>query len=684
MVELFCPTRHTDSNNEKGCRIVSDKVVLKTVTKQTLQSKLIVLLVLFAFLSAALVGGVSTYMNVTQKKDNIAESNRELTGQAASEIERFMSDAKGLTEALAATPTARSMDAAQIKEMIVAAQQKNPYMELIYVMDASGMQIARTSGSLANRADRPYFKDAMAGKLHFSDAYISSFTKAPTVTISTAIRDAAGKPIGVFAADISLKSLWSMAEAVKVGQGGYLDIVDNRGKLLAHPDKDKVQQNESVADRSYIAAVLQGQSGSQESASTRGEQAMISYSPAKSIGWGVVAYLPSSEVSSQIWTIVLTMAGLLLLVAVCAGATAVYSAKGLAQPLLVLDEAAERMADGDLSRSFEVDGVEEIMHLGDSITRMQQNLHGMIKQVASSSEHLAASSEELTASADQSAQASQQVAQSITDVAHGTDDQLKAVQQAAHGVEAMSSRIQEVAANLGQMAHSSTETAQAARGGEKAVQTAVKQMQLIESSVSQSAEVVARLGERSQEIGQIVDTISGIAGQTNLLALNAAIEAARAGEQGRGFAVVADEVRKLAEQSQEAAKRIAELISEIQGDTQSAVVAMQDGTREVERGTAVVDDAGHTFTQIVGLIDSMYQQVQHVSQAAQEIGAHSQDVVQSVQRIESISRETAGHTQTVSAATEEQSASMEEIATSSQALAKMAEEMQQTVGRFRL
>ena len=103
---------------------MSDKVVLKTVTKQTLQSKLIVLLVLFAFLSAALVGGVSTYMNVTQKKDNIAESNRELTGQAASEIERFMSDAKGLTEALAATPTARSMDAAQIKEMIVAAQQK--------------------------------------------------------------------------------------------------------------------------------------------------------------------------------------------------------------------------------------------------------------------------------------------------------------------------------------------------------------------------------------------------------------------------------------------------------------------------------------------------------------------------------------------------------------------------------
>ena len=651
---------------------------------QTLQSKLILLLVLFAFLSAALVGGVSTYMNVTQKKDSIAEGNRELTGQAASEIERFMSDAKGLTEALAATPTARSMDVAQLKEMIVAAQQKNPYMELIYVMDANGMQIARTSGTLANRGDRPYFKDAMAGKLHFSDAYISSFTKAPTVTISTAIRDTAGKTIGVFAVDVSLKSLWAMAEAVKVGQGGYLDIVDNKGKLLAHPDKDKVQKNESVSDKSYIASVMQGQNGSQEGVSTRGEEAMISYSPVKTIGWGVVAYYPASEVSSQVWTIILTMACLILLAAAGAGATAVYAARSLALPLQVLAEAAERMAAGDLSRRFEVEGVAEIAHLGNSITRMQQNLHDMIKHVAGSSEHLAASSEELTASADQSAQASQQVAQSITDVAHGTDDQLRAVHQAAHGVEAMSSRIQEMASNLGQMATSSTETAQAARGGEKAVQTAVKQMQLIESSVSQSAQVVARLGERSQEIGQIVDTISGIAGQTNLLALNAAIEAARAGEQGRGFAVVADEVRKLAEQSQEAAKRIAELIGEIQGDTQSAVVAMQDGTREVERGTAVVDDAGYTFTQIVGLIDSMYQQVQHVSDTAQEIGTHSQDVVQSVQRIENISRDTVGHTQTVSAATEEQSASMEEIATSSQALAKMAEEMQQTVGRFQL
>ena len=140
----------------------------------------------------------------------------------------------------------------------------------------------------------------------------------------------------------------------------------------------------------------------------------------------------------------------------------------------------------------------------------------------------------------------------------------------------MSAGIQQVAVNANAVSGMADKTTNAASQGDKAVDAAINQMKNIERSVSSSAQVVAKLGERSKEIGQIVDAISGIAGQTNLLALNAAIEAARAGEQGRGFAVVAEEVRKLAEQSQEAAKQIANLISEIQTETDSAVVAMDD------------------------------------------------------------------------------------------------------------
>lgn len=150
------------------------------------------------------------------------------------------------------------------------------------------------------------------------------------------------------------------------------------------------------------------------------------------------------------------------------------------------------------------------------------------------------------------------------------------------------------------------------------------------------------MGERSKEIGQIVDTISGIAGQTNLLALNAAIEAARAGEQGRGFAVVAEEVRKLAEQSQEAAKKIAELIGEIQGDTDKAVIAMNEGTREVKTGAEVVNVAGAAFREIAEMVTQVSGQVKEISAALQQMASGSRQVASSVKKIDELSRASVG------------------------------------------
>jgi len=196
--------------------------------------------------------------------------------------------------------------------------------------------------------------------------------------------------------------------------------------------------------------------------------------------------------------------------------------------------------------------------------------------------------------------------------------------------------------------------------------------------------VVAKLGERAKEIGQIVDTIAGIAGQTNLLALNAAIEAARAGEQGRGFAVVAEEVRKLAEQSQEAAGKIAELIGEIQGDTDKAVVAMNDGTREVKTGAEVVNAAGAAFREIVTLVSQVSVSVKEISAAVQEMAGGSQQIVGAVKKIDTLSKSSAAEAQSVSAAAEEQLASMEEIASSSQALAQLAQDLQAAVAKFRI
>jgi methyl-accepting chemotaxis protein len=248
----------------------------------------------------------------------------------------------------------------------------------------------------------------------------------------------------------------------------------------------------------------------------------------------------------------------------------------------------------------------------------------------------------------------------------------------------MSAGIQQIAANTNQVAAQSAQAANKAKEGDKAVVKAVTQMVQVENTVNTSAQVVAKLGERSKEIGQIVDTISGIAGQTNLLALNAAIEAARAGEQGRGFAVVAEEVRKLAEQSQEAARKIAELIGEIQGDTDKAVLAMNEGTREVKNGNEVVNAAGTAFKEIAELVTQVSGQVREISAAIQQMASGSQQIVGAVKKIDLLSKKSADEAQSVSAATEEQLASMEEIAASSQALVIMAKELTKAVGEFKV
>ncbi|MBP2631751.1 MAG: hypothetical protein H6Q70_2379 [Firmicutes bacterium] len=366
-------------------------------------------------------------------------------------------------------------------------------------------------------------------------------------------------------------------------------------------------------------------------------------------------------------------------------AVTIFFTRRMLKPIQSLLVKFREVAGGNLGVSpLAIESRDEIGKLAVAFNRMLESLRGLISHVANSAEQVAASSEQLTASAEQSALAAIQVAESITEVASGSEKQVKSVQGATEIVEHISNGIGQIATNSKEVARTSDKTANAAEEGGKLVAQAIQQIGNIEKTVTNSASVVMKLGERSKEIGQIIDTISGIAGQTNLLALNAAIEAARAGEQGRGFAVVAEEVRKLAEQSESAAKQIALLIGEIQGDTDKAVIAMDEGTREVKVGTEVVNTAGRSFNEIITLVGQVSSQVGKISSAIQEMANGSQQIVSSMQEIDSISKVAADHTQTVSAATEEQSASMEEIAASSNALSKMAEELQKAVQQFKM
>ena len=653
--------------------------------KNTLQMRLVVLLSIFSFFSAAVIGSISTYMSASSAVENAFSSNQVITKQVASAVEKFIENDKTLLETMASSSTAYRMEPAAFKEMLLAAKKNNPEFETIYVMDAIGMQITKTTNSaLNNKKDKDYFQNAIAGKTYITSSYISQLTNAPTITLSTPIKDSTGKIVGVLAGDVSLQAIGDLAKSISIGKNGYIDVIDQKGVLLAHADADKVKSQESIASAGYVQALLRGEEGSQEGNSSVGENSLITYSPIASYHWGIISYLPKSEVNGMIYHGIFLMGLFLIFVLLIAMGAAAFTAKGIARPLLVLVKGADDIATGNLRDAIQANGVDEVNRLAGSLERMRLDLRKIVQEIMSSSDQVSAASEELTATTEQSTKAITVLADTITDLAAGAETQMGSIAEASVVVENISREIGQVTANTNEMTNVSRQTAAAAEQGTKSVDAVVSQMQVIEKTVESSAASVGKLGERSQMIGQIVETISGIAGQTNLLALNAAIEAARAGEQGKGFAVVAEEVRKLAEQSQAAAKQIADLIIEVQQETEKAVTAMNSGTREVKQGSVVVDAAGQAFHEIVSLIEAVAGKSREMTTALQSVENGRVKIVSSVNAIDAISKTTTGHTQTVSATTEEQAASMQEISNASQDLVRMAESLQSAVQRFKL
>jgi len=526
------------------------------------------------------------------------------------------------------------------------------------------------------------------GKLVFADPSLDMTTNQMVVAVTMPMKNSAGQFRGVLSADILLQTLVDNVKTINLHGAGYAYLLDSKGVVLAHPEAEMVSKNvfelEAIKDMSSMFKEMLAKDQFFTSYRSDGKDLLMVSQKVPSTGWILAITVPEEVVYKPLatlrWIFVILAIVLILFVIV----STLFTVKRVVKPIETLVGHVKLVAEGNLTVQSKVNGKDEIAVLAAGFDMMVHNLRELILQVHSSADQLAASSEELTASSQEAAQATNQVAGSVVDIAQGAEIQLHGVEKTAAIVEQMLISIQQITVGAKSAVGKSSQATDKATESGLSIGRAINQMGIVEQTVNTSAKVIADLGERSKEIGQIVDTISGIAGQTNLLALNAAIEAARAGEQGRGFAVVAEEVRKLAEQSQEAAKQIAGLIGEIQGDTAKAVSAMNDGTREVSLGAEVVNQADRAFREIAQLVAEVSAQVMEISATVGQMDNGSQQIVSSVQVINDLSKKAADEAQTVSAATEEQAASMEEISSSSQNLAEMAQGLQQNISKFQI
>lgn len=363
---------------------------------------------------------------------------------------------------------------------------------------------------------------------------------------------------------------------------------------------------------------------------------------------------------------------------------AFYLSRSINTSIKYLIGIADHVAQGNLKVDVTPKSNDEFGMLTNAFAETVKQLKSLIEGITNTAENLVSFSDQLTSNADQSAQATQQVANSISNVAFNMTKQGEQVNSSVVEITNMTEDIAAFEKLSEQSSKAANDVADIAQAGRVAVSGAVSQMETIAASVTESAEVIRQLAARSEEISQISDTISGIAEQTNLLALNAAIEAARAGEHGRGFAVVADEVRKLAEGSALAAAKIAELIRIIQNDTTKAVERMEQGTHDVQSGKSVVDEAGNSFSTIVQAVIGLTKNAEIILCAARSSSEKINKLVAVMDDLNKTSAAVSQEAESVSAATEELSASMDEIATASKNMSDMAQKLKDSTSQFKL
>ena len=347
--------------------------------------------------------------------------------------------------------------------------------------------------------------------------------------------------------------------------------------------------------------------------------------------------------------------------------------------------AVQKISSGDLKiPDLEVHAQDEIGILANGVNFMRKELQGLIKKVAQTSERVSAASQELTAVTQNGAESISQMSQDTA--AMGEDASVLTfmvgdLEEIIHDMRTKMHTLHESATAMDEVARDSA--ANAAIGKEKS-DFAINVMRTVNEQVSASAKIVGELGKRSDEIGQIVETISGIAEQTNLLALNAAIEAARAGEHGRGFAVVSDEVRKLAEQSGEAASSIAQLIHSIQEDTNSAVESIEKGAQGVSDGMESVLATGEAFKGIEEQAEKLSVNVRSSREYIEDVNTSSHEILSSVENVKQITSKTEEVSNAVTEAATKQADTIQEISEASKNLSELANDMQGEVSRFKV